>query len=506
MDSKYNYTVISNKRFSGVLMHISSLPSNYGIGTLGKEAYKFADFLDRSGQKYWQVLPVGPTGFGDSPYQSFSTFAGNPYFIDLDVLKDNGLLKQQEIDKNISVEDPEKVDFNQIYKTRYKLLKIAYNNFNKNDRSFINFKTENNFWLEDYSLFVAIKKAQGDIKWNKWPEKYKLRDKNTLQDFIIDNYDEINFQCFMQYMFFKQWNEFKSYVNSKGIELIGDLPIYVAEDSSDVWANPELFQLNDDMSLKFVGGCPPDDFSDDGQLWGNPLYDWEVHKSEDYTWWTARIKWVTKIFDTVRIDHFRGFESFWRIPSADETARNGSWHKGPGIDLFNYVKEELGDIPIIAEDLGFLTKEVHYFREETGFPGMKILQFAFDPTGKSEHIPHNYRENIVVYPGTHDNYTINGWKEEAFKHEVDMAKKYFGIGDDDFHWGMIRGAMTSVANTSIIQMQDLLGYDNSARMNEPGILGQGNWCWRMRDEAITNELIHRLYELTKMTNRLKDKE
>ncbi len=505
MDSKYNFKVIREDRYSGVLMHISSLPSNYGIGTLGQKAYEFADFLDRTGQKYWQMLPVGPTGFGDSPYQSFSTFAGNPYFIDLDILKDSSLLTQEEIDRYTEVDDPELVDFAQIYNSRYKILRIAYDRFDQNDLSFINFKTENNFWLEDYSLYVAIKKANGDLKWNDWPDEYRLRDASALADFEIENYDEINFQCFMQYMFFKQWKALKDYVNRKHIKLIGDLPIYVAEDSSDVWANPQLFQLNDDMSLKFVGGCPPDDFSSDGQLWGNPLYDWEANKKENYAWWLQRIKCVTNMFDIVRIDHFRGFESYWRIPSGDDTAKNGSWHQGPGMDLFRSIKKELGELPIIAEDLGFLTKEVHQFREETGFPGMKILQFAFDPTGKSEHIPHNFRENIVVYPGTHDNYTINGWKKEAYPHEVSMAKDYFGIGDDDFHWGIIRGAMTSVARTAIFQTQDLLGYDNSARMNEPGVLGNGNWCWRIKENAITPEIEERLYNLTQMTNRLKDK-
>ncbi len=505
MDSKYNFKVINENRYSGVLMHISSLPSPYGIGTLGKEAYKFADFLDKAGQKYWQILPIGPTGFGDSPYQSFSTFAGNPYFIDLDMLRESGLLKQEEIDKYTLVENSELVDYNQIYDSRDKIFRIAFDRFDKNDLSFINFKTENNFWLEDYSIYVALKKENNDLKWNEWPDKYRLRNRDALSDFVIDHYYEINFQCFMQYIFFEQWNSFKKYLKKKGIKLIGDVPIYVAEDSSDVWANPELFQLNDDLTLKFVGGCPPDDFTYDGQLWGNPIYDWQVHKKDGYSWWIRRIKWLISIFDMLRIDHFRGFESYWRIPSGDKTARNGNWHKGPGIDLFHCIKEELGELPIIAEDLGYLTKEVHQFREETGFPGMKILQFAFDPTGKSEHIPHNYNENIVVYPSTHDNYTINGWREEAFDHEVEMAKKYFGIGDDDFHWGMIRGAMTSVAKTAIFQMQDLLGYDNSARMNEPGTLGNGNWCWRMRGDVITNELTGRLYELTKMTNRLKDK-
>ncbi|PID82301.1 MAG: 4-alpha-glucanotransferase [Clostridiales bacterium] len=506
MDSKYNYTVISEERYSGVLMHISSLPSKYGIGTLGKKAYEFADFLDESGQKYWQMLPVGPTGYGDSPYQSFSSFAGNPYFIDLDILREMGLLTKNEIGKYSSVKNPKLVDYRQIYDSRYKLLKIAYDNFDKNDLSFLKFKTENNFWLQDYTRYTAIKKVNHELKWNEWPDKYKKRYVNALSDFDTEHYDEINFQSFMQYMFFKQWKELKSYVNKKGIELIGDLPIYVAEDSCDVWVNPELFHLNKDLTLKFVGGCPPDDFSLDGQLWGNPSYKWNAHKKDNYKWWIRRIKWIINMFDMIRIDHFRGFESYWRIPSGDKTARNGCWRQGPGIELFNCIKEELGDLPIIAEDLGYLTKEVHQFREDTGFPGMKILQFAFDPTGKSEHIPHNYKENIVVYPGTHDNYTINGWKKEAFKHEVEMAKEYFGIEEEDFHWGMIRGAMTSVAKTSIFQMQDILGFDNSARMNKPGVLGEGNWCWRMKNSAINDKIINKLYRLTKMTNRLKDKE
>ncbi len=493
------------ERYSGVLLHISSLASNYGIGTLGKSAYQFADFLDAAGQKYWQVLPVGPTGYGDSPYQSFSTFAGNPYFIDLDILVEEGLLTQQDIARYVDVVDDQRVDYNQIYQSRYPLLSIAYANFDIHEDAFNQFKLENDFWLNDYALYMTLKKVHHGQNWLHWPQPYRLRDATALAEFTDQNEDEINFQCFMQYLFFKQWHNLKNYVNQKHIQFIGDIPIYVAEDSADVWTNPELFQLNEDLSLKYVGGCPPDGFAVDGQLWGNPVYDWQVHKDQNYAWWVKRIKWITNIFDIVRIDHFRGFESYWRVPAGDKTAKNGSWQPGPGIALFNQLKQELGLLPIIAEDLGYMTKEVHQLREATGFPSMKVLQFAFEPNGRSEHIPHNYHENIIVYPGTHDSYTVIGWQNQASAEEVAMAKAYFGIADEAFHWGMIRGAMTSVAKTVITQMQDLLGYDNRARMNEPSILGRDNWCWRMHQHAITEELINRLYTITKMTNRLKDK-
>ncbi len=505
MEDKYNYKIISNERYSGVLMHISSLASNYGIGSLGEKAYAFADFLDSAGQKYWQVLPVGPTGYGDSPYQSFSTYAGNPYFIDLDTLKADALLTQRDIDQYAKVESAARVDYYQLYQSRFKILKTAYNNFDSENQAFSNFKSENAFWLNDYALFMALKKAHNGQKWMNWPTAYRLRDSAALADFSVKNDREIDFHCFMQYMFFRQWHKLKRYVNQKNIQIIGDLPIYVAEDSADLWANPALFQLNDDLSLKYVGGCPPDDFTADGQLWGNPLYDWQVHKAQDYAWWVQRIKWLIHIFDVIRIDHFRGFESYWRVPAGEQTAKNGSWQPGPGIALFNQLKKELGNLPIIAEDLGYMTKEVHQLREATGFPSMKVLQFAFDPTGKSEHIPHNYRENMIIYPGTHDSHTVIGWKKQASVEELAMAKAYFGIVDDAFHWGMIRGAMTSVAKTTIIQMQDLLGCDNSARMNEPSTLGQGNWCWRITENANVDQLVERLYKLTKMTNRLKDK-
>ncbi len=504
MNNKINSETLQ-ERYSGVLLHISSLASNYGIGTLGKSAYQFADFLDAAGQKYWQVLPVGPTGYGDSPYQSFSTFAGNPYFIDLDILVEEGLLTQQDIARYVDVADAQRVDYNQIYQSRYPLLEIAYDNYDKSDNAFNQFKLDNDHWLSDYALYMTLKKVHQGQGWQHWPQPYRLRDAAALADFTAQNGDEINFQCFMQYLFFKQWYQLKDYLNQKNIQFIGDIPIYVAEDSADVWANPELFQLNDDLSLKYVGGCPPDIYAADGQLWGNPVYDWQVHKEQHYAWWVKRIKRMINIYDIIRIDHFRGFESYWRVPAGDTTAKNGSWQPGPGIDLFNHLKEALGTLPIIAEDLGFMTEEVHQLRKATGFPSMKVLQFGFEPNGRSEHIPHNYHENIVVYPGTHDSYTVIGWKNTALAEEVAMAQAYFGIGDENFHWGMIRGAMTSIANTVITQMQDLLGYDNHARMNEPSVLGRGNWCWRMHQYAITDELINRLYTLAKMTNRLKDK-
>lgn len=503
LDPKFEFKKIKEDRGSGILLHISSLPGPYGIGTLGKSARKFADFLDGAGQKYWQMLPVGPTGFGDSPYQSFSTFAGNPYFIDLDTLVEEGLLTNEDIDNNISAIDDTKVDYGKLYIERYKILKTAYENFNIDDLEFVSFVEKNNNWIEDYSMFMAIKDKFDGKKWSEWQDNYKLRDENTLEEFKINNQKEINFYKFLQYKFFEQWYSLKDYVNRLNIKIIGDLPIYVAEDSSDVWANKEVFQLNEDCTLKYVGGCPPDGFSDDGQLWGNPVYDWEYLEKENYTWWIERMRWNLKIFDTIRLDHFRGFESYWRIPGGDKTARRGTWEKGPDIKLFDKIKESLGDISIIAEDLGYMTKEVYEFRLKTGFPSMKVLQFAFDPLATSDYLPHNYDDNCVVYTGTHDNDTILGWVNNAREEDLELAKKYFNITEEEtFNFGLIRGALTSVAKLAVFQMQDLLFLDNSARMNNPGTLGD-NWTWRMDKDALDFSVSKELRELTRISGRLK---
>ena len=502
LDEKYNFKRTKTDRASGILMHISSLADPYGIGTIGAKAREFVDFLNKAGQKYWQMLPVGPTGYGDSPYQSFSTYAGNPYFIDLDDLVERGLISKQEIDDLVFVEDNTRVDYGRLYNEKYAVLRKAFERFNREDHRFLSFIEENKSWLRDYVLFMSIKTKLGGIKWNDWPDEYKYRDEAALNAFEEENKEETTFQSFMQFLFYSQWKQLKKYASERGVLIIGDLPIYVAEDSSDLWADPQFFKLNDDLSLKFVGGCPPDDFSDDGQLWGNPIYDWEKMEADGFSWWKNRIKQAFNIFDVVRIDHFRGFESYWSIPAGDKTAKNGEWVPGPAMKLFGAIKEEFGDLPIIAEDLGYMTKEVFQFRMDTGFPGMRILQFAFGPSNDSEHLPHNYDDNSVVYTGTHDNDTILGWQRSISFDEWQIAKSYMNITDEEsVNWGMFRTIMTSVAKLSIIQMQDLLFLGNEARMNNPGTLGS-NWTWRMKEGSLNDYLAQRLRNLTKISGRL----
>lgn len=501
LDEKYNFKKINTNRASGILMHITSLPSPYGIGTLGQSARDFVDFLADAHQTYWQMLPIGPTGFGDSPYQSFSTFAGNPYLIDLDTLKAQKLLYEDELLPLGQGIDPEHVDYARIYAERFPILRTAYDRFDKESLDFASFCRENSHWLNDYALFMALKNKHDGLSWQRWEEPFKHRDADRLAEFEEANFYEVNFYRFIQYLFFTQWEELKKYIHSRKIKTIGDLPIYVAEDSADTWANPELFCLDEHLNAQYVGGCPPDGFSEDGQLWGNPCYDWEANERTGYKWWIQRIESQFKIFDTIRIDHFRGFESFWKIPVGDGTARNGVWAQGPGMKLFSAVKAELGELPIIAEDLGYMTKEVYEFREETGFPGMKILQFAFNPAANSDYLPHNITENSIVYTGTHDNDTILGWLDAAPEEEIEFAKSYLNLtAEEGYGWGVIRGAMTSVARIAIFQMQDLLEIDNSGRMNSPGTLG-GNWIWRMNSGAIGRALIERIKTLTGVSGR-----
>lgn len=500
-ENKYNFQRKNENRTAGVLMHISSLPGPYGIGTLGENARKFVDFLEKSGQTWWQVLPVGPTSYGDSPYQSFSTFAGNPYFIDLDYLVKDNLLTQDEInplDENV---DPNKVDYGRIYVERFAVLKKAFERFDSSSEDFANFIEKESFWLDEYALFMTLKNAHDGNSWLEWEDEYKTQDKKALDKFIIENEDEIKFQKFIQYIFFRQWEALKEYSNIKGIKIIGDLPIYVSEDSSDVWGNPELFKLNNDLSPAFVGGCPPDAFSDDGQLWGNPVYDWNANKKQGYKWWIQRIKSAFELFDSIRIDHFRGFVEYWEIVGKSKTAKNGEWVEGPAYELFKAIKEELGDLPIIAEDLGTLTKEVYEFRDQTGFPGMKIIQFAFNETMDSEHMPHNYERDFVVYAGTHDNYTLQGYLDIMEEDMIQRAIEYGNLTKEEgYNWGIIRLAMNSVADTAIFQLQDLLGLGNDARMNLPGTLGI-NWQWRVT-ELPGDDLSEKLYKYTRNSDRL----
>ena len=494
-------------RASGILLPVSSLPGKYGIGCFSKEAYDFVDVLEKANQKYWQILPIGPTSYGDSPYQSFSTFAGNPYFIDLCELIEEGLLSEDECDSYDWGDDVEYIDYEKIYLSRFKILKKAYKRSKINeDKKFIAYCKYNKWWLEDYALYMAIKDSLGGISWLEWDENLKLRDKKTLSKYSKKLNEEITFYKYTQYLFSSQWNKLKVYANKKGISIIGDIPIYVALDSADTWANPELFQLDKDLNPIAVAGCPPDSFSEDGQLWGNPLYDWEYHKYTNYKWWIKRIKYCYNLYDIVRIDHFRGFDEYYSIPAEDEDATNGHWEKGPGIDLFNAIKYCLGDVNIIAEDLGYITDTVRQLVKDSGFPNMKVLEFAFDSrdsSGPKDYLPYNYDKNCVVYTGTHDNETLKGWLDSIESEEIEMIQKYIGrtvenktkLVDE-----IIRMAQASTANTCIIPMQDYLHLDNKARMNTPSTLGN-NWMWRMKSTQITKKLTNAIKELTVLYGR-----
>ena len=488
-------------RKSGILMPIFSLPSRYGIGTFGKEAYKFVDFLKKAGQSYWQILPLNPTSYGDSPYQSFSSFAGNPYFIDLTMLIDEGLLTKQQAD-SYDFGSENTIAYDKLYKHRKDCLHHAFLRFEKTPE-YLDFCGKNAFWLDDYALFMTIKSAQGDCAFCEWDTPFKNREKDALESFKKHNAQELDFHRFIQYKFTSQWFSLKKYANERGIKIIGDIPIYVALDSADVWADREQFLLNADARPTLVAGCPPDAFSEDGQLWGNPLYDWVKMKGDGYAWWKQRLSFALSLYDVVRIDHFRGFESFYAIPFGDKTAKNGTWQKGPDIDLFCELKEEFGeDIPIIAEDLGFMTDEVKNLLKNTGFPGMKVLQFAFDSREESDYLPHNYDKNCVVYTGTHDNDTILGWAKSAPERDVEYAKKYLDFkGEDGFNFSLIRAAMASVADTAILFMPDLLSMGSEGRINTPSTLG-GNWQLRIKAERINDALANTIYDLTELYCRL----
>ena len=486
-------------------MPIFSLPSRYGIGTFGDEARRFADFLKTAGQSCWQILPLGPTSFGDSPYQSFSSFAGNPYFIDIDPLISEGLLKKSEAEHFDYGSDENAVDYALLYENRLPLLKLAFSRFSP-DKDYFDFCQSESAWLDDYVLFTAIKKAEGDRAWYEWPKPLKSRDEDALSAAREKYSDELEFYRFVQFEFYRQWRSLKAYANKNGIEIIGDIPIYVALDSADVWSEPEQFLLKDGEPT-LVAGCPPDAFTKEGQLWGNPLYNWDRMESEGFDWWCRRLKHSLTLYDTVRIDHFRGFESFYAIPFGAENAKNGKWLKGPGMKLFLALFEAFGeDMPIIAEDLGFLTAPVRQLLKDSGFPGMKVLQFAFDTREESDYLPHNYTKNCVVYTGTHDNDTILGWELSAPQSDVEHARHYMNTQKNEgLNWAMIRLAMASVADTAILMMPDLLSEDSAARINTPSTLG-GNWIWRTSDGCINDWLAGILYEYTALYGRLPDKE
>ena len=496
------------KRSSGIIMHISSLPNKYGIGTFGKEAYEFADFLDKAGQKYWQMLPLGPTSYGDSPYQSFSAFAGNPYFIDFDILHKDGLLDKKDYENVDFGNDPENIDYGIIFENKIPVLRKAYDNFKNNQELQESFEEvkKNEFWLEDYAMYMAVKNKFQLKSWQNWDNDIKLRKVQALETYKEELKDDIEFWSFVQFEFYKQWTALKEYVNKLGIEIIGDMPIYVAEDSADIWSNPDAFLL-DKETLKpiKVAGCPPDIFSETGQLWGNPIYDWKWMDENGYKWWIERIKHSLKLYDWIRIDHFKGFESYYSIPYGEDTAINGKWVKGPGMKIFDAIRNELGDVNIIAEDLGTLTDETIKLRDDNNFPGMKILTFAFDSDSDNMFLPHNYEKNFIAYTGTHDNDTVRGWVETtATKEQVQNAVEYLNLTEEEgYNWGLIRGIWSSVANVSIAQMQDFLNLGNEARTNLPSTLGK-NWRWKTKKGVFTKELAEKIYKMTKRYGRCKE--
>lgn len=493
-------------RTCGVLMHITSLPSPCGTGTLGREAYKFVDFLKKAGQTYWQILPVGPTGFGDSPYQSYSAFAGNPLLIDLEALAEEGLISRDDKDMELLAKKESFADFGQLFSFKRLLLAKAHTAFiEKSDdeqkADFLAFCRKNEWWLHDYALFMSLKYRFKQTMWTLWDDEYRLRDKAALDAYSKEHADDISCWKFIQYKFFGQYKALKKYAGKRGIKIYGDMPIYVSMDSSDIWANPEMFMLDEDRRPVKVAGCPPDAFAPTGQLWGNPLYDWDYMEKDGYKWWITRVKYSAKLFDLTRIDHFRGFESFYAIPAEDETAEHGEWLPGPSMKLFKAIKAALGDVALVAEDLGFLTEDVRAMLKEAGYPGMNVIEFGFggDDSG---YLPHNYSKNSVVYIGTHDNETALGWYLSRDKSGRKRIRKYLGLSkgasDSDVVWSLIKLAYGSVSERCIIQMQDLLCLDNSARMNIPSTIGGSNWAWRLKGGECTPALAKRLKKLARI--------
>lgn len=488
-------------RSAGILCHISSLASPYGIGTLGKKAYEFVDFLEKAGQKWWQVLPVCPTSYGDSPYQSNSAFAGNPYFIDLDILCEAGLLKKSEINNYFFGDDPEKVDYKLMFDYRYPLLRKAYARFEKSQEYF-DFCDRNRFWLDDYALFMAIKEHNHYCCWLDWDADVRFCREDALNFYRDRLSRNIEFYYFLQFEFYRQWADLKRYANERGIGIIGDMPIYVALDSAEVWKSPWLFELDENKLPRRVAGCPPDAFSDKGQLWGNPLYNWDLMREQGYDWWIKRLRLSFELFDRVRIDHFRGFEAYYAIEYGRDDARVGVWEKGPGMALFDAVRARLGNVGIIAEDLGFLTDDVHALLANTGYPGMKVLQFAFNPYEDNMYLPHNYPRNCVAYTGTHDNDTFLGWFSAVKGEEKNFAADYLGIKRKAAApAAAIRALMASPADTVIIPFQDYLGKGSESRMNTPSTTG-GNWLYRMLPDEPDGALMREIRELTNTFRRI----
>lgn len=495
-------------RAAGILLSVTSLPGRYGIGCFSKSAYDFVDWLKEAGQTYWQILPLGPTSYGDSPYQSFSTFAGNPYFISLEELVEEGVLTEKECKKADFGQKADDIDYEKIYKGRYPLLRKAYERSRISENpDYQRFVEENRWWLSDYALFMAVKDRFEGKPWTEWAQDIRLRWSNAMDYYREELYFDIEFHQYLQYKFFSQWRRLKAYANEKGIQIIGDIPVYVAMDSADVWAHPELFQLDENNVPAAVAGCPPDGFSAVGQLWGNPLYRWEYHKNTGYDWWMSRMWYCFQMYDVVRIDHFRGFDEYYSIPYGAENAVDGHWEKGPGIELFRCMEQRLGRHQVIAEDLGYVTDSVRELVLKSGFPGMKVLEFAFDSRDSgsaNDYLPHNYTENSVAYTGTHDNETITGWFKSITKEERKIAREYLcdqHTPVKELYKSFIALVMRSSSRMCIIPMQDYMGLDNRCRMNRPSTLGT-NWKWRLLEEDLTQELKEEILAVTKRYGRM----
>ncbi|WP_375513173.1 4-alpha-glucanotransferase [uncultured Nostoc sp.] len=493
-------------RSSGILLHPTSFPSRFGIGDLGLEAYRFIDFLKESHQQYWQVLPLGPTAYGNSPYMCYSAMAGNPLLISPEKLRDEGLLTEEDF-ANLPGFSEEKVDFKEVVPVKIGLLKKAYEHFRANatpiqQKEFEGFCDSKAYWLDNYALFMALKDANENANWHTWPSELVKRDPQAMEQVQERLNGEIFYYKFVQFEFFRQWSELKSYANMRGIDIIGDIPIYVAHDSADVWAHPNIFCLDEQTGAAAqMAGVPPDYFSATGQLWGNPVYNWEELQKQDFKWWVQRFEAMLDYVDIIRIDHFRGFEAYWAVPQGEETAINGKWVEAPGDAFFEVIRQKLGKLPVLAEDLGVITPGVEALRDKYEFPGMKILQFAFSADAANPFLPFNYPRNSVVYTGTHDNDTTLGWFNTASDQEKQNLLLYLGsISPDGIHWDLIRLALSSIANQAIIPLQDILGLGNQARMNFPSI-PEGNWEWRYQPGALTEELGDRLKVLTRLNGR-----
>ena len=498
------------KRNTGILLSITSLPSRYGIGCFDKAAYDFVDWLEKAGQKYWQILPLGSTshsGAFDSPYQSYSAFAGNPYFISLDALVEEGVLTKEEVEAVDFGSDPGRVDYEALNQYRLPLLHKAYERSNvSGNADFLAFCADNFWWLDDYTLFMAVREFFGGKGWTQWPEDIRMHYGPALDYYREKLYFEVEFHKYLQFKFYEQWSRLKKYANDKHIEIVGDMPIYVSPDGSDVWAQPEMFQLDEQNHPTAIAGCPPDNFAVEGQVWGNPLYDWDYHARTNYHWWVTRMWYSYKLYDLVRIDHFRGFDEYFSIPADKGHAKYGHWEKGPGMDLFNTIRRELGERGVIAEDLGLMTDSVRKLVKDSGYPNMKVIQFAFDKDdigGVNDYLPHNYNNNCVVYTGTHDNEALAGWFAGLDKDNKTYIRTYlrdFDTANKRMYKKLIDLAMMSAANTCIIPIQDWLGLDNSSRMNTPGTV-DNNWSWRLLPGQITEALGEEVCSVSKRYGR-----